>query len=86
MLGPYGSVPLGDNVLVENVYHHACGLPTQYLLFHSGACLTAVRASDARFVVLEHDYTVLDEYASLDVWYRDSLRSEYGSRYGLSDE
>src|SRR5262249_23782370 len=65
----------------------ALGLPESLFLFHSGLCLSAFRMRDPQYVTVDpRTYAVVGEFASLDEWYRSTLRTEYAGRYGLAPE
>jgi hypothetical protein len=49
----------------------------------AGSLLSAVRLSDRKFVKLSEDYGVENSFDSLDEWYVQTLRAEFGERYGL---
>ena len=84
ILGPHGNVELGDDVLSVNATHRARGLGVDFVLFHIGLGLSAVRLSDGKYVSLsEDDYRVTAEYSSLADWYERAIREEYAERYGL---
>lgn len=50
-----------------------------------GLLTSAVDTLTGSYVELapEDDFRVLRRFASLDEWYRNTLRAEYGCRYGL---
>lgn len=83
ILSPFGDAALGDDIDSMNELHHAQGMAQEYLLFHIGTGLSAVRLTDGRYVTLSDSYQELCEFLTLPDWYRDELRSEYGSRYKL---
>jgi hypothetical protein len=60
------------------------GLPSGLVVFHEGLGFTAVRCSHGAYVSLDSRFSVTGEYESLDGWYAEVLRAEYGPRYGLS--
>jgi hypothetical protein len=43
--------------------------------------LSAVRLTDNYYVKLDESYQEIAQFQSLDDWYRDELRAEYGKRY-----
>ena len=65
----------------------SAGLPEGLLVFHEGLCVSAFRRAEPRFVVLDRtSWAVTQAFASLDGWYRGTLRREYAERYGLRPE
>jgi len=48
--------------------------------------LSAVRLTDNYYVKLDESYQEIDQFQSLDDWYRDELRAEYGKRYNIKLE
>lgn len=53
------------------------------LIFHRGAFLSAIRLEDQVFVTLGDNHEIKNQYRSLDEWYVNTLRAEFGPRYGL---
>jgi len=82
ILSPFGSSALGDDIQGVNELHFRQGLSPEYLLFHKGLYLSAVRLADGKYVALFDSYVPFKEYSSLEDWYSD-LRSEYAALYGL---
>ena len=82
ILSPFGNPVLGDDVQGVTDLHLKQGLPPEYLLFHKGLYLSAVRLTDGKYVALSDSYVPFKEYSSLEDWYSD-LRSEYKVTYGL---
>jgi hypothetical protein len=64
-------------------WRRANGMPVGLVVFHEGLSFTAVRSVDGAYVWLDESSRVRGVYSSLDDWYRQVLRDEYGSRYGL---
>lgn len=83
LLRPFGGTSVGDNADEANEFHRKRGLPRDCWLFHSGIVLSAVRQPEGLLVVLSDDYRVSATFRTLDEWYLEVLRSEYGERYGL---
>lgn len=81
ILSPFGDDSLGDDIDSVNEFHYSQGMARKYLLFHLGTGLSAVRLTDGYYVKLDDNYQEIAEFQSLDDWYRDELRSEYGKRY-----
>lgn len=82
ILSPFGDSALGDDIQGLNDLHLRQGLSPEYLLFHRGLYLSAVRLADGKYVALSDSYVPFKEYSSLEEWYSD-LRSEYEVLYGL---
>jgi hypothetical protein len=81
ILSPFGDDSLGDDIEGVNEFHYSQGMSKNYLLFHLGTGLSAVRLTDNYYVKLDESYQEIAQFQSLDDWYRDELRSEYGKRY-----
>ncbi|VXD15692.1 conserved hypothetical protein [Planktothrix serta PCC 8927] len=86
ILSPFGDDSLGDDIESMNEFHYSQGMAKNYLLFHLGTGLSAVRLTDGYYVKLDESYQEIDQFQTLDDWYRDELRSEYGRRYNLELE
>jgi hypothetical protein len=84
ILSPLGGHPTGDNAVEANQFHRQRGMSPDYWLFHVGIVLSAVDQSDGHIVTLSNDYTVQNNYESLEQWYVALLRDEYAERYGLT--
>ncbi|MFB2835063.1 hypothetical protein [Floridanema evergladense] len=54
-----------------------------YLVFHVGTGLSAVRLADGHYVTLTDNYQELSEFFSLDDWYVGEVRSQFAKRYKL---
>ena len=62
------------------------GMPSQYLVFHTGLFLSAIRQSDGAVLqVDEVTFAESDTYASLQEWYERGIRNVYQATYGLPD-
>jgi hypothetical protein len=84
ILGPMGDPQLGDDISTVNREMRERGLPERFLVFHVGLLTSAVDRSLGDYVELSSDgFRVLRRFASLEEWYRATLRAEYGQRYGL---
>jgi hypothetical protein len=84
ILGPYGNRGLGENVDGENEFHRQKGMPIDWLLFHTGFQLKAVKMSTGEYACLrEGSYEVTEMYGSFAGWYA-MIRKELASRYGLT--
>lgn len=86
ILSPFGDDSLGDDIEGVNEFHYSQGMSKNYLLFHLGTGLSAVRLTDNYYVKLDESYQEIAQFQSLDDWYRDELRSEYGKRYNIKLE
>lgn len=86
LLGPWRDSALGDNLVSVNKDLLVSGLPPEYLVFHTGVAISAVRLADGKYVRLApDDFHELEQYTSLEDWYCRLLRREYAARYGLPD-
>lgn len=72
-----------DDIEGSNAAHSAKGKPSELYIFQQGLFLSAVRLSDQKFVILSEDYGIDRKFDSLDEWYVQTLRAEFGERYGL---
>jgi hypothetical protein len=72
-----------DDIESRNVRHNAEGKPEELFVFQEGAFLSAVHLKDHRFVTLTNSYAVRDVFDTLDEWYTNTLRAEFGHRYSL---
>jgi hypothetical protein len=60
------------------------GMPERFVVFHVGSLTSAVDTLAGDYVELApDDFRVHRRFSSLDEWYRNTLRAEYGHRYGL---
>lgn len=83
VLGPFGPVQTGDDVDSVNQWKWRKGMPSDWLVFHTGLALTVVKMSGGEYAsIREPSYEVLQTFRSLNDWYAD-LRNEYAARYGL---
>lgn len=84
ILGPDTREDWQDDVGSANREYESEGLPTGYLVFHRGICLSAVEMSTGRYVTFAPEsFQIQRTYDSFSGWY-EWLRSEYASRYGLA--
>lgn len=77
--------PTGDASVVV-ITNHALerGLAQGHFVFHEGLCLSSWSCNT--FYVFDSDsLTVLATHSTLDSWYKETIRSEYAKRYGISD-
>jgi hypothetical protein len=58
------------------------GMSPQYLAFHDGLYLSAIRRSDSLYVVLNERYEELGVYNHLNNWYESTMRADFAERYG----
>ena len=59
-------------------------MPAGYVVFHHGVDLSAIRSLDDKYVAFTaRDFHEKAVFSSLEAWYVESLRKEYGERYGL---
>ena len=60
------------------------GMPPEYVVFHTGLFLTAVRQGDGAIVQVGEDSFAEEEvYGSLEDWYERGLRGAYAAHYRL---
>ncbi len=74
---------VADDIEGINARHAAAGNSHGLYIFQQGTFLSAVRLFDQKFVILRKDYVIERLFDSLDEWYVDTLRAEFGPRYGL---
>ena len=84
ILSPFVRGDLGDDVDSVNDFHRQKGMPANYLIFHTGIDLTAVRMPSGEYLsIREGSYDIQQTFQSLTDWYANLIRREYASRYGL---
>jgi len=83
ILSPFGDANLGDDIDSVNEFHYSQGMKRDYLVFHVGTGLSAVRLADSCYVYLNDSYQDLSEFLTLEEWYIAEIRSEYARRYHL---
>ena len=84
ILGPASDPSLGDDIASVNREMRSRGMPGEFVVYHMGLLISAVDTTRADFVEIEpSNFHVLRRFASLDEWYRTTLRNEYCQRYGL---
>ncbi len=84
ILGPFADAGMGDDVDSANHAYHQSGVSSDYLIFHTGIGISAVRFSDKRYVALsDTEYRELKIFPSFEEWYKGWIRNEYAGRYGL---
>jgi hypothetical protein len=84
LLGPRGDPQIGDDIAAVNRALRSRGMPARFLVFHTGLLVSAVDTDVGDYVELDPaSFHVLRRFASLDEWYRATLRQEYRQRYGL---
>jgi hypothetical protein len=74
ILSPFGDANLGDDIDSVNEFHYSQGMKQDYLVFHVGTGLSAVRLADGLYVTLTDNYQELTEFFSLDDWYVGEVR------------
>ena len=80
-----GDPLLGDDIVAVNRRMKVRGMPDRFVVFHVGLLTSAVDTLSGDYLELALDgFRVLRRFASMDEWYRSTLRAEYGRRYGLS--
>ena len=84
ILGPLGDPQIGDDIAAVNRAMRSRGMLARFLVFHIGSLVSAVDTEVGDYVELDaSSFQVLRRFASLDEWYRTTLRKEYSQRYGL---
>lgn len=83
ILSPFGDTYLGDDIDSVNEFHYSQGMKRDYLVFHVGTGLSAVRLADGHYVTLRDNYQELSEFFSLDDWYVGEVRSQFANQYHL---
>jgi hypothetical protein len=84
LLSPFGDPSMGDAVVEASVDLSEQGLPDHLLLFHRGTAVCAFDTRSGELVELDPSaLTVTRKFASLDEWYRLTVRDELGPRYKL---
>lgn len=73
-----------DGLVENNEGLRQQGMPPDYIVFHTGLFMTAVRQSDQAIVQLDED-TFAEEgvYDSLKDWYERGIRGAYATHYRL---
>jgi hypothetical protein len=74
ILSLFGDAYLGDDIDSVNEFHYSQGMTRDYLVFHVGTGLSAVRLADGHYVTLTDNYQELSEFLSLDDWYVGEVR------------
>jgi hypothetical protein len=84
ILSPFEGKELADDVESVNEWHRGKGLPSVFLVFHTGfGGLSVLNLDDGAYACIsEETYGVQDTFESLESWYR-CIREEYAHRYGL---
>lgn len=83
ILSPFGDTYLGDDLDSVNEFHYSQGMKQDYLVFHVGTGLSAVRLADGHYVTLRDNYQELSDFFSLDDWYVGEVRSQFANQYNL---
>lgn len=83
LLGPFGNAQLLADFDGPNDCHRSKGLPADWLLFHTGTWLSAIRSGEPQYLLLNNHYAIIGEYVNFEQWYRNSIRAEFADRYGL---
>lgn len=85
ILAPFGDASLGEDIIEVNRSLHEAGMPSQYLVFHTGLLTSAIDTLIGDYVELAPvDFRVVRRFSSLDDWYESTLRAEYSHRYGIA--
>ena len=84
ILGPLSDPQMGDDLAAVNREMKERGMSENLLVFHVGLVTSAVDMPSGDYVELAPEgFRVVRRFASLDEWYRSTLRAEYAQRYGL---
>jgi len=82
---PFSSSYAYDQIADVNEYQRSLGLPENYLVFHSGICLSVVETISQRFLLIDaKTYKSIRGFRSLEEWYVQAIRPEFEDRYSLS--
>lgn len=74
-----------DTVQEVNEHFISKGMPQDYTVFHTGMAVSAYRAEEPRYVILNKDtFEVIRSFNSIEEWYINTLRKEYAERYGMT--
>jgi hypothetical protein len=74
-----------DTVIEINEYFAEKGMPSSYTVFHTGMTISAYRAEEPRYVILDEEtFEVVKCFNSFEEWYSKTLRTEYAERYGMN--
>ncbi len=85
ILEPFAS-PAADDIDDLNMHLRSRGMPSNFLAFHVGICVSAVDQSTGEVVQLDPESLREEARSStFDEWYRSLIRSEYAKRYGLDE-
>lgn len=74
---------IDDFVDSVNQYRKASGMPGDYLVFHDGCFLSAIRLSDQKIVTLDETNGVSGVFLDLNDWYVKTLRDLFADEYDL---
>jgi hypothetical protein len=84
LLGPFGNVQTGDDVIHANEFLRRQGLPGRFLVFFVGLSYGAIDTVSGDYVELESEnFRVRRHFRSLDDWYVNTARADFGRKYGL---
>jgi hypothetical protein len=84
ILGPLGHPEMGDDIAAVNREMRSNGMPDRFVVYHHGLVISAVDTGSGDYVELAPSgFDVLRRFATLEEWYRATLRAEYEERYGL---
>ena len=86
ILSPFGEKDLADDVDSVNEFHWNQGMPSDYLIFHTGiGGLTVVKLREGKYAsVDENKYLIERNFDSIAEWYCETIRKEYSLRYRLN--
>jgi hypothetical protein len=84
ILSPFGDPFSGDDVEGATTTRRERGLPWGWMIFHVGWGVSAFHLKHLQYAWFEGNLCAPSRtFDSLDAWYVDVLRAEFGGRYGL---
>jgi len=84
LLGPLSDSSPGDDIGSINRDMRSRGMAQKFVVFHTGAYTCAADNEVGDYAELSQaDFRVIRRFSSLDEWYVETLRKEYGAKYGL---
>ncbi len=74
----------GEDILSTNQWYWENGLPEEFLIYNTGAFLSAINLNDGKYYLLDNqDFFTEKIFDNLEDWYKNTLKAEFGERYGL---
>jgi hypothetical protein len=82
--GPFSDLWTKDFIDEVNRHQKTIGLPSKFLVFHSGIQYSAIDLNTQTYLFLnEKNFEVLREFPSLETWYTQGIRPIFKEKYGL---